>query len=791
MNFHKTIGFLAALLLTLGIGVPDSFAQDEGTITLTVTPAATLTENADLSANKVTVTVGANVTLETAAQDADDPQTRTVTVKVTPTDDSYTVAPATLTIDVVVPAGQASAAANVEKTMVFTINTDPDRESEALTFTATSPDLTDATDTAQSIADVEVALPVADQAIDASGIRVLLVSPGNGEYASVGERTVKVQLLRKDGLASEWGNYTGITVALWNRNPKGDGDVHPDGNTTPAVAIHTLAIDNTAGQLGTLAISALRRDTLYTTGVAVDGTTNLIEGTTPDGRITYRRRTADRGYDTLEFEFNITEGDATSGTSDLNKVYARATFASSNANYSADDLNSFDTDTSIYPENPSAFPEKVGDGNFIKIDRSTPNAGVIRTLTVKVVDKNKAGGSNAGIGDEIQISGSINAQFRDHSIKLVFISPEVFGFDAGAGDIVREAEDPATAGTTVLNDGDDLIVVDPGGELVGFSTTIPATKIFEDRGSISHKFRVAANQFKRKYTADGPDDSDIKKGATFADDNIIAQVQAQVMDKAGNKIPQTVTSDVFTLDSKAPKVTIAHPDSSHERFTTKNAQSYTFLGDGSVALELKALNFEVSEDHDGGYVFIGGGAVATNDTLFFTASGNTAVTSGDDVDLSKLTKNPKMSNKNNNAKAPHQETAHNKGKSVVLQIVAMDPSGNSSVPASPVAGTSGAAGTAIYDNKAPVIQRLFPNNTDLARQKPVRRSVGGQRIRFSALTKLWIRSWFAIKLMMVPSSTKRVLLQQWARILDLNSPTGFSKASYIICKSMPETFRVR
>ena len=27
MNFHKTIGFLASLLLMVGFGVPDSFAQ--------------------------------------------------------------------------------------------------------------------------------------------------------------------------------------------------------------------------------------------------------------------------------------------------------------------------------------------------------------------------------------------------------------------------------------------------------------------------------------------------------------------------------------------------------------------------------------------------------------------------------------------------------------------------------------------------------------------------------------------------------------------------------------------
>ena len=33
MNFHKTIGFLASLLLMVGIGVPDSFAQ---TITISV-----------------------------------------------------------------------------------------------------------------------------------------------------------------------------------------------------------------------------------------------------------------------------------------------------------------------------------------------------------------------------------------------------------------------------------------------------------------------------------------------------------------------------------------------------------------------------------------------------------------------------------------------------------------------------------------------------------------------------------------------------------------------------------
>ena len=43
MNFHKTIGFLATLLLMLGIGVPDSFAQEEPAIAETL--ALSLTRN--------------------------------------------------------------------------------------------------------------------------------------------------------------------------------------------------------------------------------------------------------------------------------------------------------------------------------------------------------------------------------------------------------------------------------------------------------------------------------------------------------------------------------------------------------------------------------------------------------------------------------------------------------------------------------------------------------------------------------------------------------------------------
>ena len=56
MNFHKTIGFLATLLLTLGLGVPDSFAQTVSGVVLKVDPAS-IDEGDPVAPILVTVTV--------------------------------------------------------------------------------------------------------------------------------------------------------------------------------------------------------------------------------------------------------------------------------------------------------------------------------------------------------------------------------------------------------------------------------------------------------------------------------------------------------------------------------------------------------------------------------------------------------------------------------------------------------------------------------------------------------------------------------------------------------------
>ena len=77
MNFHKTIGYLAALLLIVGIGVPDSFAQDANTIVVELSRDNYVREGSSVV---VTVTLdpapAANstttVTLEVAASEGYD-----------------------------------------------------------------------------------------------------------------------------------------------------------------------------------------------------------------------------------------------------------------------------------------------------------------------------------------------------------------------------------------------------------------------------------------------------------------------------------------------------------------------------------------------------------------------------------------------------------------------------------------------------------------------------------------------------------------------------------------------
>ena len=106
MNFHKTIGYLAALLLMVGLGVPDSFAQSitikvptaqrslqEGATDVTVTVNVTITGSEVTDQTKEVTITGDNTTngnfggSEQVALDEDGAGSGAVTVTVKYSDD--------------------------------------------------------------------------------------------------------------------------------------------------------------------------------------------------------------------------------------------------------------------------------------------------------------------------------------------------------------------------------------------------------------------------------------------------------------------------------------------------------------------------------------------------------------------------------------------------------------------------------------------------------------------------------------------------------------------------------
>ena len=146
MNFHKTIGYLAALLLMVGLGVPDSFAQDVESLSLTVSPK-TLRDSTSNPDNVVTVTARLTVVLKANVPDDDNANnvaTRNVTVSVEVSqdgtsgnladDDESYVVQGIVTQTVMVPEGKNRFTHPVE--MVFTLSHDDDSDDEEATVTA-------------------------------------------------------------------------------------------------------------------------------------------------------------------------------------------------------------------------------------------------------------------------------------------------------------------------------------------------------------------------------------------------------------------------------------------------------------------------------------------------------------------------------------------------------------------------------------------------------------------------------------------------------------------------------
>ncbi len=674
MNFHKTIGFLASLLLIVGLGVPDSFAQR---IDLSVSPRTLR----DSTTTPVTVTATLTVQLGAAVTTATGED---VSVNITGTaDDSYTLSDNT-GLSVNIPEGEQSR--TMRFPIVFTFATGPpqgdaDYEDETITLTAAATINTESVTSGTrsptiTITDYEASL--ARDARSIRGTRVIIATPAAGAWASTGNGKIRVRVLRKGHLAAEFGAFTSIRVSLRQRTEKGDDD---------EVAEDLYNVDITdAVKLGSLIIPRNRTAVLESdaqqTG-AVSG--NSVNPGNTEAH--YTRRASGDGYDILEFRFHLTGG------GEYEKVYARVTFGLSTDAPDGTEtmINSYDTETSIFPQGNLA--DKVGDGKFINVDAGLPSNAIISTIAVEIdgeaVDNDGTGdaatlGVYAGIGDKIKISVT-TAGFDFPETTLGF---QIIGRDAASVDV----------------EGTPTNFVNPLQPLVGFTKTFGALEVIgatSQRLPVEHEFTVAANQFERKLNVNHPTDSDRKKNSLYEDDNTIVQVRAFVRDRAGNSMNQTALSSAFVLDSRPPKVTITYPKPSgtdSTRFTAAATQEYEFIGTGAESIDLKPLNFKNDESTTQNYVIIG------TDTLMVAGNeaGALAEVAGGynltDADTYAL-KNLKTADDKDN-KRPEADSKQ-PGAAVKLQVVSMDLAGNKGT------GTPD-GGDAIFDAKAPVITIGFP-----------------------------------------------------------------------------------
>ena len=692
---------------TLTIPLPADDEMDSGDRTVVVEAMSIIGTDA---ATAVTVSASQNVTIK------DDDAARSIALSISPTSVDEDGGEQDVTLNVrVSPAPSAatdvmvsgtiggsavSATVNVGTsgtgTGTLTVNPTDDGnfDDETVELTASLADHTSGMATLTITDDDEMppTQTVMDKnAVDASGFRLTIAAPGVGKWAKAAKNQVKVQLHRRAGLASDFGNYSAIEVSLYDEDIQHNDDNERLSN---AAALYSISVTETMqnAQLTNLAMASMKTDSLsMRTGSnvgAFDATTNIVA---------YERRTRTGKYDVLEFRFNIPKNN---GADDLRKVYAVATFTSNNISGS-DEIESRDTETTIYPANPSAFSDKVGDGRLVMIDRDPPDANVIGNLSVTITDDND-NAMGAGIGDEIELTGTVDVPFRDHSVVFHIIMPEA---------------------ATVNDDGTNVTVIKANEALVGFSKTFSATDVFAAVNAgdpLSHEFKVTQNQFKRKYTAKDPrEDPKFAKNDTREDDQMSVRLRAQVKDVAGNATTQGMSA-AFILDSKPPKVKILYPKPSaadSNRFTAGTEQEYEFIGEGGQTVDLNPLKFNVDEGLSAAYVVVDGNHAARNDT---TDIGVDLIDGDNIVDLTDADNTHRTYVRTDNGKndggRASKDSAYNKGtKTAKVTVAATDMSGNT-------AKATPDGGDPIFDNLAAKLTKLFPNTTDL---EPYDLKIGG------------------------------------------------------------------
>ena len=717
MNFHKTIGFLASLLLVLGLGVPDSFAQDPAIAkSLKLTISRSVVRDTVSVAHQMRINV--EVTLDKAALAA-----TTVTVALTDnaSDGEYSsaytsdAAGTTTTTDAVVEFAVGDMKNSVTHYVGITpatgtggVEGDDDGDDETGTITGTIADPNGDTDTADNIVEMDTFTIqdysrtfAAQDAVDARGyqVRITKATKSNTGWVKAA-KTINVQVLRRNHVGADFGRFSSIVVAL--RDSSSETDVNAN--------VFAITVENTR-ELGSLSLATIRSGTQLTATGAVD-------------KVVYTRRSSSGNYDKLEFRFNIPATPAT----ETEKLYAAAIFTSTTGTHT---LANTEDKRFLVPDNEAVFPdEKVGDGTLLKLDNAAPAADILGAgnLTVSFGNTNKNKTDVAAPSDatdvstyqrvkknqQIVIEADFDA-FPEASVRFQVFSTNQVNADGVIASILpadptNRPTDPALPGNAALTP---------------WKGNFSASDVYS-ADTLIDSVQVKWANLRRKYPNSNPTGNQdfVKKGDVpdghVGYDNFPVEVRVTVLDKAGNATPQTVKSPPFVIDFKTPEVTILYPKPSatdSARFTAEMSQNYEFLGDDAETQTLKPLKFRLDEQVRLAWVIIG------TDTLEALTEVQAAHTADNDdtadppgdggpyevtLDLTTLDlKNPIAEPiADEKANDPPHEDVSAAGDEVTLKVVVQDMAKNKS--------TGTPDGQAIFDAKPPTISDLFPNTTALA-----------------------------------------------------------------------------
>ena len=323
---------------------PKSVSEADGSTTVTITASIDLINRVDADTD---------VTVSLALDDEDDGHTA----------ESGDYGISTLPdIVVTILSGKKAGSEKGLFTLDPVVDADTDADDIVIKGTATV-GTTDLSGTATLSITDGVAATLPKNAADADGFRVEITAPDEPpKWAKVGPNQVKVQVIRRDVVAQQWGNFTSIRVALHSDDDDGDTD-----DTQAADEVYALTVLDGGRQLSNLSLASVKTDSLASSQVkgVNDANTFPNKGNKKSNIIAYTKQSEIHDY--LEFRFDIKNA---ATADDLKKVFAVVTFKAGTKVVGK--IDSRDVETTIYPENPSLFTATVGDGKFIQIDRSKP-----------------------------------------------------------------------------------------------------------------------------------------------------------------------------------------------------------------------------------------------------------------------------------------------------------------------------------------------------------------------------------------------------------------------------------